>query len=210
MIALCVVSFSLSGCYAVVGNRDEATETRTVNAFTAVDGDHGVHVRMIVDPEHNGDVDLEVTAESNLLSHIETDVIAQTLVIDVDGAIVNHQPLEVEAVVQDLSFAAANNGAEVIVEDLDRAFLDVDSNNGAEVIALGFVDELSVTTNNGADVDARDLSATIVDVDVDNGSKAVVCATDQVTGIVNNGAKLVVKCGGDASRVDTKNGGSID
>lgn len=214
LVALTVSAIAAAGCQITIGNHEAGSETRTVSDFESVEADNGVEVDLTidpaVDPEQTDEVELEVSGETNLIELIETDVVGGTLMVDVHGTVSAHLPLAVVATVADLHYAGADNGATVTVDGIERDTFDVQADNGAEVRTAGTVDELYLTVDNGADLDARDLSADDVDVDVDNGASAVVCANTKVTGLVNNGASLVVRCGGDTSGVSTKNGGSVD
>jgi hypothetical protein len=209
-LALAISAVASMGCQITVGNHEAGTETRTVSSFDSVEVDNGVEVDIDIDPAQSGDVELEVSGETNLIDLIETDIVGGSLMVDVDGPVSAHLPLEVKATVADLDYAGADNGALVVVDGVDRDAFDVNTNNGAEVRVAGTVAELYLTADNGADANTRELSADVVDVDVDNGASATVCANVEVTGIVNNGATLVVICGGDTGGVTTKNGGSVD
>lgn len=203
-----ILAGALAGC-GPLGNGEVTSETRTVDSFSMIDADNAVEVRLTVDASASGDVDLEVRAESNLLELLETEVVADTLRVDIQRSLRATEPMQVTGTVASVLRASGNNAAFISVDGVSGPTLDLLANNGAEVEAMGDVDDLMVDANNGAHVDAVDLTAARVTVDVNNGALAEICATDEVTGTVDNGADLVVSCGADTSDVTASNGGSI-
>ena len=179
---------ALSGC-GVPGDGILAEETRTVAAFSAVSANNGVQLDLIIDPEVTGEVDLHLSAESNLLELITAEVIAGTLFVDLSQRVAETLPISLSATTSEL-------GA-------------VDANNGAIVGAVGVADHLALVVNNGASFVGGEFEVETASVDINNGGEATVCATGQATGAVANGAELTVLCGGDASGVKVKSGGAL-
>jgi hypothetical protein len=206
MIAL--LAWATTGCI-VEGNEDPATELRTVPDFQRVDVRDGIDMFVGIDPTQSDWVDVKVTAESNLLERIETDVLNDVLIVDVTLGVEAHLPMEVEAEVDVLTRAEASDGSDVIVDGLDWEWFEMDADDGGSVTATGVVDELHIRADDGGQCDAEILTADTVFVDIDEGGEAWVCATDVVMGRVNNGGELVVFCGGDFDPVLVTNGGSI-
>ncbi len=197
-----------AGCL-IEGNEDPTTQTRTVPEFERADVDNGLELLLDVDPRVSGDVQLVVSAESNLMQHIETDVYGDTLVVDVTRSVRSHLPMRVSGTVADLEEAVANNGARGHIVGLFRDGFAVEADNGADLLAGGQVGEVVVSVDNGAHADASALVAVTGLVELDNGGSATICVNQAVWGHVDNGATLVVLCGGDASGVATHNGGSV-
>lgn len=185
VLAACVGSTS-----SLQGNGDGTTETRTVSEFDSVQADNGVRVVLTIDATATGEVDLEVTTDSNLQEFLTTKVSSSRLSVSSDriGGVTPTQGFDVTATV--------------------AAIEDVSVDNGARVEITGSVAELTLSVNNGAHFNGKAFEATTVDVDIDNGAQATICATGEVTGEVTNGAQLTVHCGGN-TRVDTSDGGSV-
>ena len=196
------------GCI-IEGNRDPTTQTRIVPEFDRAHVDNGLELLLEIDPRVSGDVPLAVSAESNLVQHIETDVYGDTLVVDVIRSVHSHLPMRVSATVADLEAVAAHNGARGEVVGLFREDFSIDVDNGADLHARGQVGEVVLSVDNGADADARELVAVTGLVALNNGASATVCASQAVWGHVDNGATLTVLCGGDTSGVATHNGGLV-
>ena len=192
LLGLVVAATTLVACSgALQGNGDVATETRTVSEFEALDADDGVRVYLTIDEDATGDVDLEVTTDSNLMEFLKTSVSGQTLRVGPErsGGVRTDEGFEVTGTIAALS--------EVVI------------NNGAQVTITGSSTEVKLIADNGAWVHGETLEGDIVKVDVDNGAHVTVCVVGTVTGVVDNGAQLTVDCGGDASGVNTSNGGKV-
>jgi len=176
---------------AVQGNGDVVTETRTVSEFSAVTAEDGARVMLTIDPTATGDVDLDVTTDSNLLEFLKTDVSGQTLKVSPVrmGGIRTQEGLEVSGTVALLS--------------------EVEANNGAQATITGSSGEVQLSANSGGLIDGEEFEVETVTVDVNNGAHVTVCATGTVTGEVTNGASLTVLCGGNAGSVKTSNGGKV-
>jgi len=172
------------------GNGDQVTETRTVSNFEAVSGDDGVRIVLDVDSTVTGDVDLEVTTDSNLQEYLTTKVSGNRLSVSPDraGGVTSTEGLNVSATV--------------------AAVTDVSVDNGAQAEIRGPVGDITLSADNGARIAAEAAEAGSVDINADNGADITVCATGEVTGEVTNGAQLTVLCGGVVS-VETSDGGRV-
>lgn len=199
-----------AGCATTEGNSQIETETRTVSSFSKVDSNDGVETILTIDPAQSGDVTLEVTAESNLLSSVNTNVSNDLLGVGVNGSVQSNVPITVIGIVNDISEAQAHNGSMLVVEDIDRDTLIVGAVDGAMLTASGEVTSVSVGGSGGASLLCAELVAIDAQVGLSDGATAVVCASGAVTGSVTNGAVLTVQCGGDTSGVTTSDGGTVN
>ncbi|MGB5810972.1 MAG: DUF2807 domain-containing protein, partial [Polyangiales bacterium] len=170
----------------------------------------GVETTLTIDPAQRGDVDLEVTAESNLLQYVATEVADDLLGVGITGSIQSNLPITVVGTVNDIREAQVRDGSVLVVEDIDRDTLTIGAATGARLTATGTVDSLSAAASKGATLAASDLMATTAEVRFSDGASAVLCVSDEVIGSVTDGATLTVVCGGDASGVSTSNGGTVN
>lgn len=86
--------------------------------------------------------------------------------------------------------------------------MTIDNGAVAELSGSGIAFEL--TADNGAVVNAGNFAVEMVEIDADNGAVVRVCATDSVTGKVDNGAVPTVSCGADVSGIATSNGAIVN
>lgn len=193
LMALVVAAITLGACTnsALQGNGDVVSENRTVSEFDALDAADGAWVYLTIDEGVTGDVELEVTTDSNLMEFLKTSVSGQTLKVvpERPGGVSTTEGFEVTATIAAVSDLAVNNGAHATI--------------------TGSAAEVNLTADNGAWVHGEAFEADMVKVDVNNGAHVTVCATGSVAGDVDNGAELTVGCGGDASGVNTANGGRV-
>ena len=192
VVVVVLGAFGLAACSSSLeGNGDVVTETRTVSAFDAVHANNGVQVFFTVDATATGDVNLEVTTDSNLQEFLTTEVSGTRLTVSSDrtGGVTATQAFDVSGSVAPL--------------------IDVSADNGAQVEVTGPIDDVSLSADNGAQIHGEALDAATVAVDADNGAQISVCATGAVSGEVKNGARLTVLCGGSISGVETSDGGTV-
>jgi hypothetical protein len=199
----------LAGCATLRGSGTLATEVRTVPSFTAVEARDGVQVDFLVDPQLQGDVTLEVSTDDNLLDRILTDSSGGTLVIDVEGSLSTKLGLMVTGDVPSLDAVSASDGAVLTVSNLGADTLTASAADGAVVNVSGAATQLKVDARNGAVLNADALTAETAVVDVQDGATASICVTGSVTGSVQDGGVLDVSCGGNASAVQTSDGGVV-
>ena len=210
ILAILLCALASVGCGGTEGNRQPVTETRTVSSFSKVDSNDGVETTLTIDPAQSGDVTLDVTAESNLLPYVRTEVSNDLLGVGVTDSIQSHMPMTVVGTVNDISEARAHNGSNLVVLGIDRDTLTIGAVDGARLTAAGTVDSLSAGGSGGATLTGADLMATTAQVGFSDGATAVLCVSGEVTGSVSDGATLTVVCGGDASGVNTPNGGTVN
>ena len=189
LVALVVVACDGSSV-SLQGDGERVIETRKVEGFAAVRANNGVHVVLATDANAGGDVQLEVTTDSNLQEFLTTKVSGDRLTVTSEraGGVTPTQGFDVSGTV--------------------AAIESVSTDNGARVEITGSADEVMLSANNGAHLVAESFEAGTVEVDADNGAQVTVCATGEVTGDVKNGAQLTVFCGGSV-RVETSDGGRV-
>jgi hypothetical protein len=207
---ICLSAVGLAACATQEGNRDLQSENRTVSAFTQVDVNDAVEVTLTIDAAQSGDVTLEVSAESNLLPYVVTQVSNDLLGVGVSDSIQSHLSMTVVGTVSDISNAQVHNAALLVLEGIDRESLTVGTIDGASLTATGTVDHLIAGSSNGASLSCAELTATTAEVGLSQGGTATLCVSGQVTGSVDTGAVLTVLCGGDTSGVSTSDGGTIE
>lgn len=210
LFCVCLCALASTACGTTEGNQQPATENRTVASFDQVDSNDGVETTLTIDPTQSGDVTLEVTAESNLLQYVRTEVSNDLLGVGISESIQSHIPITVVGSVSDISEAQVHNGSRLVVNGVDRDTLTIGAVDGANLTATGSVDSLTAGGSGGATLTGSDLTATTAQVGFSDGASATLCVSGQVTGSVTDGASLTVLCGGDTSGVSTSNGGTVN
>ncbi|MEM6928476.1 MAG: DUF2807 domain-containing protein, partial [Myxococcota bacterium] len=192
------------------GNAEVVTEERTVPSFTGVSSNNAIDVELVVNPKLPGeDVPLQVEAESNLIGQVTTEVDSDLLEVDVLESVNPTRPMRVSGAIRAFGRAAANNAARVTVSGLETNAIVLSANNAGQISLTGTSAAVELEVDNGGRIEAEDLEVDNASVDLDNGGSAILCVTGAVTGSVSNGASLTVRCRGDISGVETRNGGSV-
>jgi hypothetical protein len=177
----------------VEGSGEVIAETRTVAEFDGVRADNGVIVTLNVDPEASGEIELEISSDSNLLQYLHVEVANGTLLATVEGP-----------------SGGARSTAGFQVAATTAALRSISANNGAEVEVSGTGPTLELDFDNGAVADADGYKVETAKVSADNGAAVAVCASNSLQGKVNNGAVVTVTCGGSTTDLETSNGGLIN
>jgi hypothetical protein len=188
-----VLAASLVACGAssVQGDGEIVTETRSLEDFSSLRVSNGATAVFTVDEAATGEVVVAVTTDSNLLEYVETGVSDETLTVSVESG----------------REVSATRG--YTVEGTMATVRRVEATDAGEATITASVSAVELKADDAGRINGRALEAGDVDVDADNGAQITVCATGTVTGMVNNGADLVVLCGGNVGAVETSNGGTV-
>ncbi len=212
LVAL-ALSAPLTGCIpgvGVLGNGDVVSETRAVSTFSGLDVGNSLEVTIEVDPAADGDVELVLEAESNLIDFVRTAVAGGVLDATVIEPVVPTETMRVTGSVAVIDGIRASNSSDVAVDRVDVPVFELDGSNSAQVALRGGADLLVLDLSNSARAELEDFSVVDAEVDLSNSAQATICATGTVTGRVTNSANLTVLCGGDTSGVETSNSGRVE
>ncbi|MDX9881822.1 MAG: head GIN domain-containing protein [Prolixibacteraceae bacterium] len=171
------VLFSATGCleeYFVNGNHSPATEERYARNFNEITSGG----EFIVDVVQGDEYSVRVTAESNLLAYIETDVVNHTLRIRTRDIynLHNHQPMTVEVVCPGLdglrmsgsgsitagyfatgNFDVAVSGSGKITVDVDADRIEGNISGSGDIILTGTASETDFNISGSGKIHSYDL-----------------------------------------------------
>jgi Putative auto-transporter adhesin, head GIN domain len=186
------------------GDGAAKTETRPVGAFTAVDAATSVDVTVT----HGAAGPLTVTADTNLLPLLETEVRGGTLIVRFTS---NVRPTVAKITVPapHLSGVHGAAGAHLRADGLDEDALAVDASAGADVHVAGKAKSLAAQASAGAVLDAAGLEAPTVTVHASSGAKMSLGAADTVTGDASSGASVTFRGEPKHQHVTTSSGASV-
>jgi hypothetical protein len=199
----------LTSCHSsvvqgVAGDGAPRTETRTVGAFTAVEAATAVDVTVT----HGAAGPLTVTADTNLLPLLQTEVRGGTLVVRFTS---NVHPTVAKITVSAPHLAGVHGaaGAHLRADGLDEDALAVDASAGADVHVAGKAKSLAAHGSAGAVLDAAGLDAPTVTVHASAGAKVGLGAADTVTGEASSGAVVTFRVEPKHQRVTTSSGATV-
>src|SRR4029079_13161503 len=163
-----------------------------------------------------------ISAQSDVVSRVTTTGEVDTLVVDIDGAVIT-EAIDVTVATPTLDGIELSGGAHLDLRAIQGASLAVSVSGGSRIAltAPGTVGALDLEVSGGARADLADLSVEAANVDLSGGANAPVHASDlsrvanatsnasdAVNGTVSGGAHLTVK--GDATLdVESSGGGSV-
>lgn len=172
-----VLLFSSVSCldeYFIDGNHSPVNENRYANNFSSVASSGEFIVNIFPGDEYS----VQVTAESNLLAYIETDVVGHTLKISTRNIynLHNHEPMMVNIVCPVLNglrlsgsgvittdyfvageFETIVSGSGKIIADVDADRIDGNISGSGDIILTGNAGETDFNISGSGEIDAYDL-----------------------------------------------------
>ena len=182
-----VLAVTAVGC-ASTGSGDIVSEAREVGSFDRIEVSSGISVEITVDPTAPAGV--TSIYDDNLQEKIITEVIDETLVIEVRGNVI-----------------APGSGRAVKVAM--PVLVGLLADGGASVHGVGTTDELELRAEGGAAVDLGDMVVQRLDVGMDGGSTATVNTSLEVAGRVTGGATLTLANSPESRDLDVSGGGKV-
>jgi putative autotransporter adhesin-like protein len=164
-LAAIVATLLASGKSPVFGPQGSgipATQSRVLPRFSSVDlaGSNQVTVDV------GGSQSVVVHADSNLLGHVTTHVVAGTLVIGTTGTFSARSPMNVQVSMPALAAVTLSGSGEISVNGIDQPRLIVTLSGSGALYASGTTTQLTVTLSGSGlaqldNVVARDVQATV-------------------------------------------------
>jgi hypothetical protein len=199
------VALMVSACALTIGGGQRTTETRPAEPFTKIRVGAGIGVALTIGPASP----IVISAQSDIVSRVTTTLEGDTLVIDIEGAIIT-EAITVTLATPTLESIELSGGAHLDLGAIQTASLAISLSGGSRIAltAPGTVGALDLEVSGGARADLADLSVEAANVDLSGGANATINASDAVNGSVSGGAHLTVK--GDATLdVESSGGGSV-
>ncbi len=147
VLAAAAIGLALTGCGAgtagstVRGSGVAATQTRTVAGFTGIDLAGSNKVEVVA----GGRQSVVVHADSNLIGHVTTRVVAGTLVIGDRGSFTTRSPMSVQVSVPSLTAVTLSGDGMISVSGIRAQRLTVTVPGSGALYASGTTAHLEVT-----------------------------------------------------------------
>lgn len=205
--AVAVLAVSLTAC-GLVGTRGEGAvtnETRQTDDFSSIESGGGIHVSVAIGPASS----LEVSAQSNILPLIVTEVVDGTLRIRSSAGFTTTEGVDVTLTTPQLERIQLSGGSRGDIDGLAADALDVQLSGGSVLTASGTANTMVVDVSGGSVGQLEGLTATTIQVDLSGGSRVEVRATDHVNGSASGGSRMSV-AGGAAASVKTTDGSQVE
>jgi hypothetical protein len=186
VVALAAIGVALPGCgrgpgvSGVQGSGIPATQARAVARFSSVDLAGGNQVTVVV----GGQQSVAVHADSNLIGHLRTRVVAGTLVIDDIGSYMSKNPMSVQVSVPSLAAVKLSGDGIITVSGIKAHRLTVTLPGEGILHASGTVVQLDVTVGGDGQAQLTGLIARHVHAVVTGSGLIQVTATTSLDAAV--------------------------
>ena len=177
---------TLAACGST-GSGNLITETRDVGSFARIDMSRGVNVELTVDP--NASQTVSVTYDDNLLDNVVTRVDGDTLIIELEGFLLN---------------IGGGRSVTVVTDGIEG----IEASGGSDLTGSGVVDSYQLKASGGSDVDLRNLQASSVEIDASGGTDVKVFASESITGEASGGSDVEIF--GSPANVNVDESGGAD
>ena len=164
---------SLSLSNGVDGSGVAATQTRTLEAFTAIDLAGVSEVTVRVGAEQT----VVVRADDNLINRVKTDVQHGVLVVSERGSFARNLPMSVEVTVPNLDGARLMGSGMVSVEGVRAETFTAEVPGSGTLIVSGAADQLDASLAGSGDMQLGHLAARSVTASVLGSGRLEVQAT---------------------------------
>lgn len=219
----CRYSLNISG---IDGNGNVKTEKRTVtSSFTKIEAKRGVEV--IIQQDSN--VDIEVEADENLLSHILTTVENGILIITTDENIDNYDALTIRVKLPTIESLEASSGANItnnnvllgkqlsitsssgseIEVNTEYEAITADASSGSNQTLTGKTLKLNASTSSGSQINADNLLSNDVIANASSGSSLDINSLVSLKASASSGAEIDYRGKAKTVKIDETSGGSI-
>jgi len=211
LLALATLSSSLAGCGGVglVGNGKSATQLRGAAPFKKLEISGGLHVTLT-----RGERTLTVTADENLIDHLDTSVRDGTLVIRLTQPVLDARSLKIAIRSNDILEAIslsggsgfvgpagasarldleASGGSSLEVSELSSAIVNANASGASHLTLVGgAAANLAVSASGASEVTAHGFTVEAAIIEVSGASNVCLTCTRSITGSVSGASTLTV------------------
>jgi len=205
--ALVALSISLTACGfgATRGEGAVTSESRPTEDFSKIESEGGFHISVTIGPASS----LEVSAQSNLLPLIVTEVVEGTLRISSSKSFTSTERIDVTVTTAQLRRIQLGGGSRGDVNGVAAEAFDVQLSGGSVLNANGTANAVVLGVSGGSVGELQGLTAETVTLDLSGGSRVEVRATVRVDGSASGGSRVSLFGGADVS-VNSTGGSQVD
>ncbi len=224
-LVFATIAATLVACGGVAGSGNPATEPRTVTAFSKLEVAGGVHVTFTTGPRS-----VSITADDNLIRHVETVVRDGTLIVrlthpvlDTSGitARISNDVLEGLGLSGGSSFTgpvtatenldlAASGGSTAEISGAPSSHVSANASGGSELTLVGgSAKRLSLNASGGSKILSHGFAAEDGIVDVSGGSSICVLCTKSISGNASGGSTITLSGNPAITNVESSGGSRL-
>ena len=190
LLTLAVLALALaflSGCRwaGVKGNGDIETEMRPIGDFTTLNASGAYEVTWT-----HGAPALQITADSNLLKLIDTEVNGKQLEIEWEKQMRPSRTIKVRISSSALSGAELNGAVKLNAADMRAPNFVLEANGATRVQLKGTLDGIAASMNGASRLDAGDLKARVAELSINGAGRADVNASELLRVAVSGAGRV--------------------
>lgn len=187
MVAALLANGGRSAGSGVQGSGIAATQTRAVASFSRLDLAGSNEVTVVVGPRQS----VVVHADSNLISHVTTRVVAGTLVVADTGSFTTRTPMSVQVSVPSLTALNLSGSGQLSVTGIKAPQLTVTVSGSGMLSAAGTATRLDVALSGSGMAQLSQLTATEVHAVVAGSGLIQATATNSLDAAVPGTGAIV-------------------
>lgn len=165
---------------AVHGSGKAKTEARKVGKFTHIAVKGATDCDVTVGKTQS----VEITADDNLLSHVTTQVVGETLVISTKGSTSSHLGIKAKITVPELNGLDVSGSGDSTIRGVKSKTFFVSISGSGDVKADGAADNVSASIAGSGQVDLSGLKAKVGDISITGSGDVKVNAQDKLSASV--------------------------
>jgi len=187
LIAVLAVVAAAIALLAYGSSGTVATQTRTVASFTSLDLAGSNNVTITVGRPQS----VVVHADSSLINHVTTEVVAGTLVIGDTGSFTASGPMSVDVSVPSLTALSLSGSGQISASGISTLQLTATISGSGQLSAAGTATRLDVTINGDGKAQLSQLSARDVDAVISGSGLIQVTATASLEAAVPGSGTII-------------------
>jgi hypothetical protein len=186
-VVVALLAGGRSSSSGVQGSGVAATQSRVLARFSSLDLKGSNNVTVVI----GGRQSVVVHADSNLIRHVTTRVVAGTLVVGTTGSFTTRTPMSVEVSVPSLAAVKLSGSGNISVNRIDEPRLTVTLSGSGVVYANGTTAQLGVTLGGSGLARLNDLVARDVHAVITGSGLIRVTATARLTASVPGTGSII-------------------
>lgn len=171
----------------IKGNGNYKKETRDVSNFNTVvlEGSFSVFI------EYSKNESLEIEAEENILPHIITEKIGNTLKIYTEENVYSTKAIKVRIGSDNISMVDLNGSGKVEITDFQNENLELELNGSGKMYVDGETENFEIQINGSGKVDSKKFTAENVEVEINGSGKVEIYSKKSIKSEVNGSGKII-------------------
>lgn len=186
-VVVALLAGGRSSSSGVQGSGVAATQSRVLARFSSLDLKGSNNVTVVI----GGRQSVVVHADSNLIRHVTTRVVAGTLVVGTTGSFTTRTPMSVEVSVPSLAAVKLSGSGNISVNRIDEPRLTVTLSGSGVVYTNGTTAQLDVTLGGSGLARLNDLVARDVHAVITGSGLIRVTATARLTASVPGTGSII-------------------